>query len=68
MKIVREGCYGCGGFGFVEKFVVPDDNINIACKTTEVCEKCDGKGYKEYATFSVEEAKAILKHCGLDKE
>ena len=33
-----------------------------------ICEVCNGKGYTEYATFTLEEAKAILKHCGLDKE
>ena len=32
------------------------------------CRDCGGKGYKEFPVFSVDEAKAILKHCGLSTE
>jgi hypothetical protein len=33
-----------------------------------VCPNCNGVGYTEYPVFSVEEAKAILKYCGLSTE
>jgi hypothetical protein len=33
-----------------------------------VCTQCNGTGYTEYAVFSIEEAEAILKHCGLTTE
>jgi hypothetical protein len=33
-----------------------------------VCQNCNGVGYTEYPVFSVEEAKAILKYCGLSTE
>ena len=68
MKIMRVSCNKCDGFGYVTRFIVPDDNVHIACRGTEICDKCDGKGYTEHAVFSIEEAKVILKHCGLSTE
>lgn len=32
------------------------------------CPTCNGRGYTDYAIFSIEEAEAILKHCGLSTE
>lgn len=37
-------------------------------KEETICETCNGRGYTEYATFTLEEANAILKHCGLTTE
>ena len=34
----------------------------------ETCGNCGGKGWREYAVFTVDEARAILKHCGLSTE
>lgn len=31
------------------------------------CETCNDAGYIELACFTVEEAKKILKHCGLEE-
>ena len=68
MEVMNVRCNQCDGFGIITRWIVPDDNVHVANRSTEICEKCNGKGYTEYAVFSVEEAKAILKHCGLDKE
>lgn len=70
MDIMNIRCDKCDGFGYISRFIVPDedDNGRIACRSTETCDKCDGKGYTEHAVFSIEEAKAILEHCGLDVE
>lgn len=68
MNVMKVGCDKCDGFGYVSRFIVPDDNVHIACRNTEICDKCGGKGYAEYAVFSIEESKAILKHCGLSTE
>lgn len=45
-----------------------EDVTAIAEREEIVCQACNGKGYTEYATFTLEEAKAILKHCGLSTE
>lgn len=66
MNKMRVTCGTCAGFGKqVYWEVVGEDQ----CQQREaVCDKCDGKGYTEYAVFTPEEAEAILKHCGLPTE
>lgn len=72
MNTMRITCGYCAGAGYtVEWKVVSEDaetNIGIAQSEEVVCKNCNGKGWTEYAVFSVEEAKAILKYCGLDSE
>ena len=72
MIINQTTCANCGGTGkmVVWKTVSVDENLGIGTMQREenVCENCNGNGYSEYATFSVEEAKAILEHCGLSTE
>lgn len=68
MNVMNVRCDKCAGFGYINRWIVPDDGIHIACRSTEKCDECDGKGYTEHAVFSIEEAKAILKHCGLSTE
>lgn len=68
MKVINERCRECDGFGFVIKWIVPDDSVHIATSSTEICEECNGEGHTEYVVFSVKEAKAILQHCGLSTE
>lgn len=65
-------CNNCSGIGHTIKWEVASEDAETGMGTMKstkiVCEKCDGKGYTEHAVFSIEEAKAILKYCGLDKE
>lgn len=72
MKINQITCGICGGVGSIVnwKVVSTDEKTGIGTMQSEevVCSACDGKGWTEYAVFSVEEAKAILKHCGLTTE
>ena len=69
MDVNRVSCSQCGGLGYTISYA-PDyydskTRIGTAKRKEIKCENCDGKGWFEYATFSVEEAKAILKYCGL---
>lgn len=68
MNVMNVRCDKCDGFGYISRWIIPDDNVHIANRSTEICDECNGKGYTEHAVFSVEEAKAILKHCGLSTE
>ena len=72
MNINQITCGNCGGRGrtTVWKAISVDETTGVCTMNSEVvkCESCNGHGYAEYAVFSVEEAKAILKHCGLNTE
>jgi hypothetical protein len=63
-------CGHCGGTGrFLGwKYVESNNQIRKWEDTLIVCTQCNGTGYTEYAVFSIEEAEAILKHCGLSTE
>lgn len=70
MNVMQVLCSSCAGIGKQIRWKVIDFNCNTgtAEKDESVCGACNGKGYTEYATFTPEEAKAILKHCGLSTE
>ena len=72
MNIERITCVTCGGAGKVIewKVVEIDEKAGVGRAQSEevVCTNCNGVGYTKYPVFSVEEAKAILKHCGLSTE
>ena len=71
MNIMQVTCGNCAGIGSTATYKLvsnDDDIIGMAQSETVVCESCGGKGWTEYAIFSVDEAKAILKHCGLSTE
>ena len=70
MNIMNIICGNCDGTGkqINWKIVETNGNISTAKKEESVCEACNGRGYIQYATFTLEEAKAILKHCGLSTE
>ena len=65
-------CGNCCGVGrtTIWKAISMDEETGIGTMRSEevVCDTCNGNGWVEYAVFSVEEAKAILKHCGLSTE
>ena len=70
MNIMQVMCGSCAEMGKQINWKIVDlnDNIGTVKKEETVCAACNGKGYTEYVTFSLEEAKAILKHCGLTTE
>lgn len=70
MVTTQKTCGNCGGYGYTKHYTSLNlnDTRNTMYNKKVECEACGGKGYMEYATFTIEEAKAILKHCGLDKE
>jgi hypothetical protein len=70
MNVMQVFCASCAGMGkqTTWKLIDLNDNISTMGKEEAVCAVCNGKGYTEYATFSLDEAKAILKHCGLTTE
>ena len=63
-------CDNCEGSGKITTFEsVSMSEGTCTLKTNEItCTNCSGRGWIEYAVFSVEEAEAILKHCGLPVE
>lgn len=72
MKINQITCGNCGGRGYatVWNLTFVDEMTGMGTMNSEEvkCGSCNGNGWIEYAVFSVEEAKAILKHCGLNTE
>lgn len=73
MERMKAACGNCAGVGKriewgIQPGVYDEDGFHKAIREEIVCEACNGKGYTEYAVFSVEEAEAILKHCGLSTE
>ena len=67
---MQKTCGSCGGTGkYLGWKHVESNNQTSKWEETEViCPQCNGAGWTEYAVFSVEEAEAILKHCGLTTE
>lgn len=67
---MTETCGCCAGIGkqTIWKVVDSNDKTGTARREETVCGACNGKGYTEHAVFSIEEAEAILKHCGLSTE
>lgn len=71
MERLRQTCGSCSGLGYITiwKNVLYDTETQTgtADRVVVKCDGCDGNGYTEYAVFSIEEAEAILKHCGLEE-
>ena len=65
METIRQICGTCAGMGKVGNWKIANKTKGIYKKNEEECCTCGGKGYTEYAVFTVEEAQAILKHCGI---
>ena len=70
MNIMQQVCSSCAGLGYIEQWfeIENDGRYHYHNRVTTECTVCHGKGYDEYAVFDIEEAKAILKHCGLSTE
>ena len=66
MNVMNAFCRNCAGIGTITNW--KDIGDHTLQREEIKCERCNGKGYTEYAVFDVEEAKAILKHCGLDTD
>lgn len=72
MVKVNQTCGTCGGTGVIHNWIVEKGSGNYTwglAKSEEAkCAACDGKGYTEYAMFTLEEAEQIMKVCGLSTE
>ena len=70
MDIMKIPCSTCAGIGkhYNWKVVNMDDVSGTLEREEVVCKACNGIGYTEYAIFTLEEAEAILKYCGLSTE
>lgn len=73
MQRMTVTCGSCAGIGKritwrTTPGDIGEDGFCIARGEETVCEACNGKGYTEHAVFSIEEAEAILKYCGLSAE
>ena len=65
METIRQICGTCAGMGKVVNWKNTNEVEGIYEKVEEECYACGGKGYTEYAAFTIDEAQAILKHCGI---
>ena len=69
---VNQTCGTCGGTGIIHNWIVEKEPVNheygIGKLEKVKCSACDGKGYLEYAMFTLEEAEQIMKVCGLSTE
>ena len=72
MERMRATCDNCDGSGYAINWEVISENTETGIGTIQskevTCPHCNGHGWIEYAVFSIEEAEAILKHCGLSTE
>lgn len=72
MKTMQMTCGTCSGLGIMENWIVDSNSDNNSFGTAHIekakCTACDGKGYTEYAMFTLEEAEQIMKVCGLADE
>ena len=66
MRKILLQCENCNGNGHMGHKLIPnDDGKTRRFVKGDTCEVCEGNGYIEYAVLSIEEAEAILEHCGL---
>ena len=65
MGTIQQICSTCAGMGKVVNWQTINKAEGIYEKIEKKCDSCGGKGYTEYAVFTIEEAQAILKHCGI---
>lgn len=69
---VKQTCGTCRGTGVMRYWIVEKEPVNREHGIAELeevqCSVCDGKGYTEYAMFTLEEAEQIMKVCGLADE
>lgn len=72
MNIINMTCDSCAGTGTITNWVLRENDgtetTHTAYRVDEECPHCGGKGYTEYAMFTVEEAKQIMKVCGIQTE
>lgn len=69
MQVINELCKKCSGLGHTNQNMIPNDDGMTFKIERDICDECNGVGHIEkYAVFSIEEARVILKHCGLSTE
>ena len=68
MEQINITCKKCAGLGYINQKFIPNSDDMTFREEHDACDECNGVGYTEYAMFSIKEAKAILKHCGLTTE
>ena len=69
MKTFVRTCGNCLGLGVEYTFEIGEDpQGGTVYRTDTICPVCNGQGHTEYAAFTIDEAKAILKYCGLSEE
>jgi hypothetical protein len=72
MRRAQAVCANCAGIGHKVVWEIDSEDTETSTGTATrkviTCEVCNGKRYIEHAVFSVEEAEAILKHCGFNIE
>lgn len=71
MNVVNQLCGSCAGTGTVIDYVPEtkfgESEFMTARRTERKCGCCNGKGYIEYAMFTIKEAEQIMKVCGLER-
>ena len=66
MKIINNKCENCEGKGKLYEWGRINGRPDLPTKVfTGACEECGGQGYVPFVLFTLDEAKAILKHCGI---
>lgn len=65
MERMNAMCKKCAGRGYTDETLIPNCDGMTCTVKRDICDECNGMGYTEYAVFTIEEAEAILKHCGL---
>lgn len=64
MRTMKFICGTCLGHGIVDPYIKSSDNAYKSIEQT--CPECRGEGSREYALFEIEEAKELLKRCGME--
>lgn len=67
MDVMYMTCKKCDGHGYTGERMVKNNEWGTV-KECSVCDVCNGTGNAPYVLFSMEEAKVIMKHCGLITE
>lgn len=67
MEKLTKICSVCAGTGESHSWIIvtSDDSGGTAKRETKRCTACDGKGTRDFAIFTMEEASKIMEACGI---